>query len=181
MRTGNQTRGPLGSGGFTHVDEAGVEWTVSTTWHVIGGRAECTALALDSQGRGRVTSTLVRQVEVKVREQRTARASITLRLSREGGPQVRARAARQVAAYDAGETPSPGRRRDDAKWLARARAMADAWAEERPMLQALRDLEPGFQESTYRKRLDRAREWDREHGPGLLDGVGRARRREQER
>ncbi len=53
--------------------------------------------------------------------------------------------------------------------------MRQAWDERRPMLQALRELEPGFTEATYRKRIDRTRAWDREHGPGLLNGVGRAR------
>lgn len=180
MRTDMQTTAPLGSDGFLHTDDAGVEWVVHTVWHVVGGRAECTALTLDSHGVGRVTSTLVRQVEVKVREQRRHRAATIQRLSVDADlPDAAARAARQVAAYEAAERPSPGRRRQDDLWAARAHAMAEAWANDEPMISALRRLEPGYSPHTYRKRIDRTREWAREHAPGLLDGVGRARRREQ--
>lgn len=177
MQTELQPSEPAGSRRFVHTDESGVEWNIVAEWSVIGGRVECSALSIDSYRQGRVTSVLVRQVERRVREERERYAKQVKRLA-SGGGEVARRAARQVPAFDrSAPAPRPrGRPRDEVSLLAQAEAVRAAWETRRPLLEALRELDPHAAESTYRKRLDRVRRWDREHGPGILTDVGRAKR-----
>lgn len=175
MRTERQAKGPAGTSAFSWDDSSGTAWTVTVIWGFIGGRVECVGLSLDSDGKAAVTSTVVREVERVVRDKRAERAKQAKDMANVPG-EVGRRARRQVAGWEAPSQASPGRRRDHDKWHSRALAMRQAWEERRPMLQALRDLEPGLSDDTYRKNIDRTRAWDRETGGGLLDGVGRARK-----
>lgn len=182
MRTDKQRSGSAGRFQFQHHDDSGVAWEVTGQWSVIAGRVECSALALDSGGQGLVTSTLVRQVEREVRAWREKHAADVRKIAKVGaGTDAGRRAARQVPAFDQERsTMRPrGRPRQDDVLLAQAQAVRAAWERREPLLAALEALDPGWEATTYRKRLDRVRKWDRETGTGLLDGVGRARRSER--
>lgn len=177
MRTGKQTTGPAGTSAFAWTDSSGKRWSVKATWGFVGGRVECVGLSLDSDGQSAVTSTVVREVERLVRDKRAERAQKAKALAREPG-EVGQRARRQVPGWEAPSQASSGRRRDDVLWRSRALAMREAWEQRRPMIRALRELEPERSEDTYRKIIDRTRAWDRDQEPSarLLDGVGRPRK-----
>lgn len=169
--------GPAGFNVIAWTDSSGTPWVVKATWGFVGGRVECVGLSLDSDGQAAVTSTVVREVERLVRDKRAERAKQAKVLARESG-EVGQRARRQVAGWQAPSRASSGRRRDDALWRSRALAMREAWEQRRPMIQALRELEPDLSPDTLRKIIDRTRAWDRDQEPSarLLDGVGRPRK-----
>lgn len=174
MRTkGRQLEQAAGASTFTWVDSTGAEWVGGITWAFIGGRVECVGLSMDSEGKAPVTSTVMREVERILRDKRKERAQKVKRLSKEPGD-VGRRADRQVAGHEARPKSSPGR--PEADWMARCTAMREAWEQRRPLIQALRDLEPHLSDETHRKNIDRARAWAKENAPGLLDGVGRPKK-----
>lgn len=59
--------------------------------------------------------------------------------------------------------------------------MREVWEQGTTFTVALRRLDPQASPDTIRKQIDRTRAWDREHGPGILQGVGRSRRRNDSR
>ena len=180
-----------------HRDAAGVVWRITLRLARLGGRWEVTSVRLDSShDRGRLTATVLRGLErdlVRVRgefndfdgdpaavvprddlgnqadsEWMGEPSDAALREEWERGPV-------EPASVPAVLTGRPGPRPDDERWAARVEVMAAAWAAGLPMVQALRELEPGASEATYSARVTRARKWAREHGDPRLDGVGRGR------
>ncbi|WP_180357649.1 hypothetical protein [Streptomyces sp. NP160] len=164
-------------------DRSGTVWRMTATGRGHGGRCEVTDLRLESGGLGRLTATLLSQLESQLSDVRQALDAGTslppaASPSMFGTDEELAGAwGRPTAAPAELPAASRGKRRgpvrDDTVWRRRAETMAAAWRERQPMIQALRDLEPGASESTYRKRIDRAREWDRDTGAGILADVGR--------
>lgn len=169
-----QTESGAGSAGGQLIrwrDSRGHRWRIQVLWGVVNGRVECVGFAMDSDGKAAVTSQVVREAEQRIRQARTQQAKRLGRLLDEASPTgdaARRTSKARQAAWEGRSAGEQGAPRQDDKWLARAKAMRAAALAGTPLVQALRDLEPGLKESTYRKIIDRTRERDQEYGWGIV-------------
>lgn len=164
---------------FNWRDSRGHRWKVQVAWGVVNGRVECVAFAMESlDGKGAVTSQVVREAEQRIRKARTAQAKALARLLDETSPT--GDAARQTTnarrkAWLTDSAAGHGRAHKDDLWLKRAQIMRDAVVAGRPMAQALKEAEPDLAPSTIRTVIDRTRAKDKDNGWGIAPPARRKR------
>lgn len=161
MGTGHEVRDE-----FPWADSTGALWQVAIVWAEVRGRVEATSLTLDSDGQRALTSSVMRAVEGVVAGRRAHKVKQFHSLAGAGPEQVRRRAEKQLAVWQAA-AKGKGSQRDDTVWLDRTLVMWGARRARTSMEQALRDHYDVL-ENTAHTWAKRCRAWDRETGLGLL-------------